>query len=124
MPYRFTSTFESDYVHCSVNGENTAQNVIRFLNDSMNSCVQHACNFALLEDNLQGPSLNFTEIFEIISEASHKTWPHVKRIAFVDSNPAHSEEKMRFAETVARNRGVLAKFFTNHEEAIQWLKQK
>jgi len=123
MAYHFTSKFELDYVDCRVEGKNTSQNVRRFLNDVLNACVQHNCSHALLEENFTGPSLNFTEIYGIIADASQKTWPHVKRIAFIDANPEHPNERMQFAETVARNRGVLAQFFDDREKAIQWLKK-
>ena len=123
MSYAFKAALHSGYVHCFVTGENSVANMMRFLGDVLTTCVRHECNCVLMEDNFSGPSLKFTDIYGLISQASEKTWPHIKRIAFMDANPIHSEEKMRFAEMVARNRGVLAKFFSDRDEAVLWLQE-
>ena len=121
MAYAFTATLNPGYLYCRATGDNSAANIEKFLDDVLNACRQKDCNHALLEDNFIGPSLPVADIYRVISHATKKTWPYVKRIAFMDENPEHSQDKMRFAETVARNRGVVAKFFTSRNEAIQWL---
>jgi hypothetical protein len=43
------------------------------------------------------------------------------KIAFVDVNPNHDQGLMKFAETVAVNRGVQVRVFRNVPAAEQWL---
>lgn len=42
------------------------------------------------------------------------------KIAFADLDPANFENN-QFGETVAANRGVNARVFTNEDEALEWL---
>jgi len=121
MSYRFTATLKSGYLHCVVNGENSVENVTRYMSDVYGACIKNHCPNVLMEKNLTGPGLKLMEIYSLVSEGSQKTWPHVKRIAYVDNNPEHSESNTHFGETVARNRGVLVRSFRTVEDAEQWL---
>jgi hypothetical protein len=45
-------------------------------------------------------------------------------IAFVDTNPEHDAARMRFAETVAVNRGVRLRVFPTVGEAEKWIQEE
>jgi hypothetical protein len=53
--------------------------------------------------------------------ASASVWPAILRIAYVDTNPEHDPKTMKFAETVATNRGVNVRVFSGLEDAEKWL---
>jgi hypothetical protein len=69
--------------------------------------------------NLEGPSLDSGRIFEVIrSRTADAT--KLRRIAYVDLSP-RDEERMRFAETVAVNRGANVRLFRDVESAKEWI---
>ena len=109
------------YLHLSVTGDNTPENVRRSLRDVIAACTRHGCTRVLLEEHFAGPSLGTVEIFEIVSEASRNAWPTVAQIAYVDTNPKHDPTMLGFAETVAVNRGVQTRLFATIAEAEAWL---
>ena len=84
--------------------------------------VQRNCSAVLLEMNLSGPSLNVLSIFNIISERAPYAFG-LKRIAYVERGSGRAPEQARFAETVARNRGVNVRLFWSVGEAEDWLRE-
>ena len=118
--YRFAVARRSGYLHISVSGENTAENVRRILRDVLDACAQHDCRRVLLEEHLLGPSLEIVEAFEIVSEGSRSARP-IEQIAYVDTNPEHDSSLLEFVETVALNRGVRVRVFAAVSEAESWL---
>ena len=73
----------------------------------------------LLEMNLSGPSLESGTIFGVLQSRSREG-STLRKIAYVDSSP-RDPGKMRFAETVAKNRGVNVRLFRALDEAKQWM---
>jgi hypothetical protein len=121
VKYEFSVAHRPGYLHVSVTGENTIDNVRRSLRDVVSACAQHACARVLIEENLAGPSLGTVPVFEIVSEGSRNASPTVSQIAYVDTNPEHDAALMGFAETVALNRGVRMRLFATIAEAEGWL---
>ncbi len=109
------------YLHVTVTGENSAENVLQYLAAVRKACADRNCPAVLIEENLHGPGLPIADIFRIISQASQRVSPEVQRIAYVDVNREHDRNAMRFAETVAVNRGVNVWVFATVGEARQWL---
>jgi hypothetical protein len=112
---------KGNYLYVTVTGDNTPENVARYLSEVRDACAEHGCANVLIEENLRGPSLAPSIIFTIITEAATRVWPVVQRIAYIDTNPAHQTETLQFVETVAVNRGVNIRFFSRVAEAEQWL---
>jgi hypothetical protein len=119
--YQLTIDKKPEYWHFRVTGPNTADVVRSYLADVYYACAQGECTAVLIEENLSGRGLGLLDIFEVVTEGSEKTWPYVRRIAYVDMNPEHSKPDMEFAETVAVNRGVNMHFFANVPDAVAWL---
>lgn len=119
--YRFTVEPKPGYLHVSVTGANTVENVRRSLRSAVSACTQHACSRLLFEEHLKGPSLGTVPVFEIVSEGSRMAGAVVSQIAYVDTNPEHDASLMSFAETVALNRGVRMRLFATVVEAEAWL---
>ena len=121
MSYVLTIEERLSYLHAKVSGPRTAQNARRFLEDVHEAWVQRNHSAVLLEMNLAGPSLSILSVFNIISERA----PHalgLKRIAYVDGGSEGDPEMPRFAETVARNRGVNVRLFRTLDNAEDWLR--
>ena len=119
--YQLTVDKKPGYWHFCVTGPNRADVVRAYLADIYYACAQGECTAILIEENLAGRGLGLFDIFEVVTEGSEKTWPYIRRIAFVDANPEHSRPDMKFAETVAVNRGVNMHLFDNVGDAEAWL---
>jgi hypothetical protein len=120
-PYQLTIEKKPAYWHFRVTGPNTPDVVRAYLADIYYACAQGECSSILIEENLSGRGLGLFDIFEVVTEGSEKTWPYVRRVAYVDINPEHSQPDMKFAETVAVNRGVNMHLFRNVRDAESWL---
>jgi hypothetical protein len=123
-PYQLTVEYKPGFAHFRVTGPNTPETVRGYLMDIYYNCAQNKHPAILVEENLQGPGLRLFDIFEIVSEGSERTWPYIRRIAYVDTNPEHSPPDMKFAETVAVNRGVNMRLFASVADAEQWLAEE
>lgn len=121
MSYELILEEQPSYLHAKVSGTHNAENARRFLVEVHEAWVQRNYSAVLLEMNLSGPSLGVLGIFNVISERA----PHalgLKQIAYVDGCSEHDPEQARFAETVARNRGVNVRLFQTVGEAAGWLR--
>ena len=120
MPYQLTIEEKPGYLHAKVTGTHNAQNARRFLVEAHEACVQRNFSSLLLEMNLTGPSMDPVSIFNVISERSPDALKF-KRIAYVDLSERDPKET-KFAETVARNRGVNVRLFANLADAELWIR--
>jgi stage II sporulation SpoAA-like protein len=119
MPYHLTIQEHPAYLHATVTGTHSPENAMRFLKEVHEACMTAGKTAALLEMNLAGPSLDATSIFRVISERSGEA-SKLKKIAYVDAS-SRDPEKMRFAETVAVNRGVNVRLFQDLAKAKEWM---
>jgi hypothetical protein len=121
VAYEFKFERKPGYLHVRVRGDNTPENVRQSLQDTLAACAAHGCPRVLIEENLAGPSLGTMDIFSIVTQGSEKVSTTVTSIAYVDTNPAHDRQLMRFAESVALNRGVRVKLCSTVAEAATHL---
>ena len=124
MPYVLRVENKGAYLHITVTGDNTPENVAHYLSEVRDKCVEHHCSNVLIEENLKGPSLGTGVIYNIVTEAGNQVWPMVRRIAYTDVNPEHNTEAMQFAETVAVNRAVNIRLFSSVMDAEKWLEEQ
>ena len=122
MPYQIKITEKPTYLHAVVTGENTPENVIGYLQDLLRDCEARQCFNVLIEENLSGRRLETWDVYQIASDSSAHARGVFRSIAYVDVN--WSGELMKFAETVANNRGVPMALFATVAEAEQWLAGK
>jgi hypothetical protein len=106
-----------------VTGENSLDTVSHYLTEIHEWCLQHKCPDVLLVENLSGPGLRTSSIYELVSGKSALAARVVGRMAFVDINPAHDLGEMKFAENVAVNRGISVRVFPTIQEAEAWLER-
>jgi hypothetical protein len=121
MTYHLTLENNPGYLHATVTGENTADNAARFLRETYEACVARGFNAVLLEMNLTGPGLAIGEIYRVIAEGS-ATGKRLQKIGYVDGKQ-RDRLKLKFAETVARNRAVNVRLFDDIAEARRWMSE-
>lgn len=118
-PYRLIIQEQPVYLHATVTGTHNAVNALRFLTESFTECLKVGQTALLLEFNLSGPSLDSSSIFDVVSQRTAMA-AKLRKIAYYD-NSERDPEKVKFAETVARNRGVNVRLFRDLNEAKRWL---
>ena len=119
MTYHLTLVPHPGYLHAAVTGDHSAENAARFLREVREACSRQGVSAVLLEVKFSGPSLATGSIFSVISQGSAEG-KTLRKIAYVDVSD-RDPAKIKFAETVALNRGVNVRLFASVEEAGQWL---
>jgi len=119
MSYKLTILEKPTYLHAIVTGENTKENVARYLEEILRECKARNCFQILIEEHLEGPRLGTTDVFQIAAIGSDHAQGRFKVIAYVDANA--DGKLMKFAETVAVNRGVPVRIFPSVSDAEKWL---
>ena len=123
MSYQLAIHEKPGYLHFQVTGENSVQSVRGYLLEVSAACAQRQCATVLIEENLQGTGLSLVQIFEIVATGTEQPLLHIRRIAYVDVNSQHSPPNMKFAETVAVNRGLALRLFAKVADAEEWLRK-
>jgi hypothetical protein len=119
MNYKLVITKKPAYLHVTVEGQNSRENVSGYLHEVLRHCIQHKCTRVLIEERLAGPRLETLDVFQIAAEASAETIGKIEAIAYVDINARG--DMMHFAETVAVNRALPVKVFPTVAAAEKWL---
>jgi hypothetical protein len=121
MSYKLTIEQKPGYLHALVTGQNTSENVMRYVEEVMRECAARGCLRVLIEENLEGPRLGMIEVFGMVSRGSSRFQRALEAMAYVDVNTQGGV--MRFAEDVAVNRGFPVRVFRSVAVAEEWLKQ-
>lgn len=119
MAYELKVEQKPGYLHFTVTGRNTADNVKRYMEEVMRECSARRCPRVLIEENLEGPRLGTMDVFTLVTAGSKRYHGVLEALAFVDLNAEGGV--MRFAEDVAVNRGIPVRVFGNVAGAEKWL---
>lgn len=119
MPYKLNFNQKPAYLHATVTGYNSKENVMRYLEEVRIECVARNCVRVLIEERLEGPRLGTMDVFNIAAEGSRQALGVFQAIAYVDVNADSGE--LKFAETVAVNRGIPVRLFWSVADAETWL---
>ena len=122
MSYQLKVIEKPTYLHVVVTGANTMENVVGYLKDLLRECESRQCYNVLIEEQLTGRRLETWDVYQIASDSSAQARGVFRNVAYVDVNSAG--DLMKFAETVANNRGVPMTVFNTVAEAEQWLAGK
>ena len=122
MSYTLNIIEQPGYLHFQVSGTNSLATVRGYLEEIHAACVTRRCPAILIEENLSGPGLSIGEVFHVASTGSEATAQVIDTIAYVDTNPEHSFQRMQFAETVAVTRGINIHVFESVAAAEAWLR--
>src|SRR5262245_1103627 len=118
--YDLTVDERPTYVYAKAVGELTPANVVRFLEEAYGACLKSGRSDLLLDMQFTGPSLNTTNIYNVLSQRV-PDGRNLRKIAYVDSSTAVDPGMSHFAETVAVNRGVNVRLFHTVALAEEWL---
>jgi len=120
MTYKLSIEQKPTHLHVVVTGENTRSNVLNYMEDVMRECEVTDCWYVLIEERLEGPRLGTMDVFDIASQRGRPLGSSgIKGVAYVDVNAAG--DLMKFAETVAINRGLSVRVFSSVSDAREWL---
>src|SRR5215510_11012312 len=119
--YTLTIEAEGDYLHAIVTGVNSVENVVTYLQELRQECEARGCFRVLIEERLEGPRLRTLDVFQIASQGAVGA-SRMDAMAFVDVNA--EGELMKFAETVAANRGMPIRLFSSVSDARKWLQRR
>ena len=122
MSYQLRIVEKPTYLHATVTGPNTLENVAGYLQEIMRECEARQCFNVLIEERLTGRRLETWDVYQIASDNSALARGVFRAIAYVDVNAGG--DLMKFAETVANNRGVPVNLFATVAEAEAWLAGK
>lgn len=106
------------YLAARVTGENSAENVVRYMEDVRGKCESTGCRYVLVHECLEGPRLSVLELYKLLSDGVARTRGSFGGLALVDESMGDTSE---FAETVATNRGMPLRVFHDVETATQWI---
>ena len=120
MSYELTVEAKPGYLHIIVTGDNTRENVIRYMEEVVRECTLRQCFRVLVEERLEGPRLGTLDVFEMVATGSTRFLRTLKAMAYVDIN-ARDQEMMHFAENVAVNRAFPVRVFPTVVAAERWL---
>lgn len=118
-PYHITFEHCDGYLHVYVGGEEDSMEIsLAYWTDIATYCEEHGFSKILVEEDFKTDN-SILDTYEFISQADISDFVKIK-IAFMDRHPEQANTNL-FGETVARNRGIQARIFTDLQEAAQWL---
>ena len=119
MAYELHVQPKGEYLHATVSGDNTRDNVARYLDELRRECIARRCARLLIEERLAGARLPLVDVFQIVVEESERAAGLFQAIAYVDVNAGG--DLMKFAESLAVERGIPVRLFATVAEAERWL---
>jgi len=123
VSYHMSIEAKPGYLHFIVTGDNTRDNVVRYMEEVVRECTLRQCFRALIEERLEGARLGTLDVFEMVSAGSNRFLRTLQAMAYVDVN-ARSQEMMQFAENVAVNRAFPVRVFPTVTAAERWLQSE
>ena len=121
MTYRLIIENKPGYLHATVTGQNTRENVAGYIGEIIRECTARKCPNVLIEERLEGPRMGAFDVFDLASEAGSKASKSLRAVAYVDVNAVG--DLMKFAETVAVNRWANVKVFDTVTDAEEWMRE-
>jgi hypothetical protein len=123
VSYKLTIRARPGYLHAVVRGDNTRENVTRYMEEVIRECTLRQCFRVLVEERLEGARLGTLDVFEMVSAGSTRFLRTLKAMAYVDVN-SQNAEMMQFAENVAVNRAFPVRVFPTVAAAERWLQSE
>ena len=111
-------TPEGSYIYCDYTGDFSVDTGMACIDALVDACVQHKCFKALFDCSHMIGEMGIFQRFQVIQYAE-KTRDIALKTAILGREDQVLPDK--FAETVAMNRGINLRVFTDLEEAKNWL---
>ena len=122
MTFELTVEPRNNFLLCRVSGKNTPETILAYLKAIQKECEEHGCFSVLIEEKLEGPRLDEMEIFSLISKGSPDALGFFQAVAYVDEQQEY--DIIKFAETLAVNRGIPMAVFGSIPDAENWLRHR
>ena len=118
-PYHITFEHRDGYLHVYVSGEEDSQEIsLAYWMEIATYCQEHDVSRILVEEDFKTDN-TMLDTYEFISQGAASDFAKIK-IAFMDRHPEQTPTNL-FGETVAKNRGIFVKIFTDLQAAEKWL---
>lgn len=104
MTYKVAINQKPGYLHYIVTGKNSMENVAAYLQEIARECEAHNCFRVMIEEHLVGRRLETWDVYQLVSEGSARNLGKFHAVAYFDVNAEGG--LMKFAETIASNRGL------------------
>jgi hypothetical protein len=118
-PYVMKFEQRAGYLYAYAQAEKDSYEIsLDFWTQAAKRCKENGFSKLLVEEDF-GTDNSTIDMYEIVSQGHQIGLTGVK-IAFVDRHLTQIDNNL-FGETVARNRGLFAKVFTDVKEAEEWL---
>jgi len=121
MTYQSAIEKHGKKLRATVQGENSYENISRFLQELLEKCEEEQTSHLLIVDRMSGLQSSTVDVYELVSEYSAKGFYKLEKVAYCDLAGDPENDIGWFAETVALNQGVNIKLFRNLEKAEEWL---
>jgi hypothetical protein len=72
MMYTLTIDQKPTYLHVTVTGRNSRENVERYIEDILRECTIRNCFRVLVEERLEGPRLGTLDVFDMVSNGTNR----------------------------------------------------
>ena len=122
MPYQLDVEKRGNFLYAMVTGTNNAETVLSYMDEVKERCDAEDCYKVLIDERLEGPRMDEMEIFAMLSQGTPDALGFFEAVAYVDRE--QDFEVVKFAETVAVNRGIPVAVFTSVEDAENWLRHR
>lgn len=121
MAYEIQVKLEKDFLNVHVKGERDSESIKKVTKDILTKCIDRKCFNVLIDVRDFKNRIGTLEIFMLASaELPEIIKGKLEKVAIVDQRGF--EDKIKFFEDVARNRGHNVRMFTEYDEAINWIR--
>ncbi len=121
MSYQLSIEDRGNYLYFDVTGTNSRETVLSYMQDVLAAAEKHDCFRVLIHEKLTGPRLEAMEVFTLASEGAMRLLGKFESIAYVEEEMGEMGD---FVESVAVNRGMPLAFFSNVEDAREWIQNR
>ena len=118
-PYRLTFEYRPQYLYAFVAGEKDSYEISKqYWQEIADECQISGIKKVLIEEDLV-ENVSMADMYQFCSEIPQLGFFGI-RVAFVDRRQ-DQQQLNQFGETVATNRGLLSRVFSNFDDGERWL---
>ena len=121
MSFNLSVSDRGGYLFFTITGTNSRETVNEYSNEVISTCEKYDCFRVLIHEKLSGPRLEAMDVFNLASEGAMRVLGRFEAVAYVDEEMGAMAD---FAESVAVNRGMPVRFFSNVEDAERWIESR
>lgn len=121
MSYKLATEKKEGYLQATASGTRSFETVLTFIKDLVAVCAKEEAKKALVDIRTFKGKIDTLEAFMIPEQylPELEIRKVLARCAIIDLE--ENKDRVQFFENVAVNRGFSLRFFTDPDEAVQWL---